>query len=158
MRRVVVVGCGNPDAADDAIGILAVREAREALEEITGMIVVEGALGPDLAGLLADADAAVVIDAVRTPGGGRDPGTLVRVVAGPEGLPVDLGAPVSSHGFGVAEAVGLAQALGVSTRLVFLGVEAGDVTVGHAMTPAVRDSVPGLVRLVVKEAMSLAAP
>ena len=69
MRRVVVVACGNLDAGDDAAGIVAVREARAELEALPGVHVVEGAVGPDLADLLADAEAAVVVDAVRTPGG-----------------------------------------------------------------------------------------
>jgi len=107
VRRVVVVGCGNPDAGDDAVGLLAVREARPRLEAL-GVRVVEGAIGPDLSDLLADADAAVLVDAVRTPGGEREPGTLVRVVGGPEGLPGEVGVPLSSHGFGVGEAVALA--------------------------------------------------
>lgn len=156
MRRVVVVGCGNPDAADDAVGILAVREARTQLEAIEGVRVVEGAVGPDLADLLAEADAAVVVDAVRTPGGVREPGTLVRVEAGPDGLPAEAGTPLSSHGFGVAEAVGLAAVLGGPSRIVFVGVEAADVTLGSPMTPAVRERLPQLARGVLDEAAALA--
>lgn len=158
MRRVVVVGCGNPDAGDDAVGILAVRGARVRLEALPGVRVVEGAIGPDLSDLLAEADAAVLVDAVRTPGGGRDPGTLVRVESGPDGLPAEVGVPLSSHGFGVAEAVALAAALGRAPEVVFLGVEAADVTVGRPPSPAVQEALPGLVRVVLAEAARLADP
>jgi hydrogenase maturation protease len=156
MRRVLVVGCGNPDAGDDAVGIVAVQRARTRLEALPGVRVVEGAIGPDLGGLLADADAAVLVDAVRTPGGWREPGTLVRIESGPEGLPVGVGTPLSSHGFGVAEAVGLAAALGQAPRVVFLGIEAGQVTVGQAPSPAVLHALPTLVRTVLAEAAQLA--
>jgi hydrogenase maturation protease len=157
MRRVVVVGCGNLDAGDDAIGIVVVREARPRLEAISGVRVIEGAIGADVADVLAEADAAVLVDAVRTHGGGRDPGTLVRVEVGPDGLPAETGSPLSSHGFGVGEAVGLAAALGGQARVVFLGAEAAEVTVGRPMTAAVREAIPGLVELVVEEATSLTA-
>ena len=158
MRRVVVVGCGNPDAGDDAVGILAVREARARLEAIPGVRVIEGAIGPDLSDVLAESDAAVLVDAIRTSGVGRDPGTLVRVEAGPDGLPVETGVPLSSHGFGVAEAVGLAAVLGPSPQVVFLGVEVADVTVGRLLSSAVRERFPQLVRSVLDEASRLAAP
>ncbi|HLA92764.1 MAG TPA: hydrogenase maturation protease [Actinomycetota bacterium] len=155
-RRVLVVGFGNPDAADDAVGILAVREARVALEAIPGVRVIEGSSGAELIELLSDADAAVVVDAVRTPGGGRPPGTLVRAEAGSGGLPAEVGVPLSSHGFGAAEAVALAAALGSVPPVVFLGVEVADVRVGHPMTAPVRGCVPGLVRSVLEETAGLA--
>ena len=158
MRRVLVVGCGNPDAGDDAVGILAVREARTRLEELPGVSVIEGAIGPDLSDLLAESDAAVLVDAVRTPSGGRVPGTLVRVESGPDGLPAEVGVPLSSHGFGVAEAVALAAALGPSPPVVFLGIEAEDVTLGRPLSPAVQEALPGLVRDVLAETARLAAP
>ena len=157
MPRVLVVGCGNPEAADDAVGIVAVRAAHPRLEAIPGVKVVEGTLGPDLADLVVDVDAAVVVDAVRTSDGGRAPGTLVRVEAGPEGLPAHVGALMSSHGFGVAEAVGLSRALGAHARIVLLGLEALDVGVGHPMSAPVRDRLPDLVHRIVFEATYLAA-
>jgi len=153
----VVVGCGNPDAADDAVGILAVREARTALEAFAGVRVIEGAIGLDLTDLIGQTDAAVIVDAIRTPGGGRSPGTVVRAEVGPEGLPTEVGASLSSHGFGVGEAVALAAALGRTAPAVFLGVEVGDVTVGRSMTPAVEQALPELVQLVLGEVTRLAS-
>jgi hydrogenase maturation protease len=155
-RRVLVVGFGNPDAADDAVGVLAVREARGALEAIPGVRVIEGSVGSDLTELLSDADAAVVVDAVRTPGGGRAPGTRVRAAAGSGGLSAEVGVPLSTHGFGASEAIALAAALGPVPPVVFLGVEAADVRVGYPMSPAVRACLPALVRSVVEEASGLA--
>jgi hydrogenase maturation protease len=155
VRRVLVVGCGNPDAGDDAVGIVAVRAARERLETLPGVRVVEGAIGPDLTDLLADTDAAVLVDAVRTPGARREPGTLVRVEAGPDGSLADLGPPLSSHGFGIAEAVALAAALGHAPRVVVVGLEAADVTVGRPLSQSAQAMLPELVRTVLAEAARL---
>ena len=158
MRRVLVVGCGNPDAADDAVGISAVREARPALEAIPGVRVIEAAIGPNLTDVLAEGDATVLVDAVRAPGEGREPGSIVRLEAGPEGLPAEAGASLSSHGFGIAEAVGLAAALGHPGPVVFLGIEVGDVTMGRSLSPAVGHALPELIRLVLAEVARLTSP
>ncbi len=156
MTRVRVVGCGNPDAGDDALGLLAVRAARSRLEAIPGVEVVEAGLALSVVDLAEGVDALVVVDAVRAPvPGDRAPGTLLRVEAGPEGLPADLGSSLSSHGFGVAEAVGLVSALGQPLRLVFLGVEAAEAAMGAPLSPAVEAALPGLIDTVVAEVTAL---
>ncbi len=157
MTGVRVVGCGNPDAGDDAVGLLAVRAAQADLERLPGVEVVEAGAGLQVVDLLRDVDAAVVVDAVRAPSGVRAAGTLVRVEAGPDGLPADVGSSLSSHGFGVAEAVGLAAAIDGAPKVVFLGIEVQDVTVGHPLSPALERSLPELVARVVGEARLLSS-
>jgi hydrogenase maturation protease len=156
VTRVRVVGVGNPDAGDDAAGLLAVRAARPELEAL-GVEVLETGAGLHVVDLLRDAEAVIVVDAVRAPRGGRAPGTIVRAEAGPEGLPAEIGSSLSSHGFGVAEAVGLAAALEEAPRVVFIGVEVADVTAGHAPSEPVASSLPEVVTRVVAEARSLAS-
>jgi len=156
-RRVLVVGCGNPDAGDDAVGVVAVRRARARLDELQHVRVVEAAIAPDLVDLLTETDAAVLVDAVKDPSGGRPPGTLVRAEAGPDGLPVDVGSSLSSHGFGVGDAVALAAALGRGPAIVFLGVEVAETSVGAPGSTAVNAAIPGLVRAVLAETARLAA-
>ena len=156
MTRVRVIGVGNPEAGDDAAGLLAVRSARADLEAL-GVDVVETGAGLHVVDLLRDARAVVVVDAVRAPRGGRPPGTIVRAEAGPDGLPAEVGASLSSHGFGVAEAVGLVAALDDAPRVVFLGVEVADVAAGHELSEPVASSVPDLAARVVAEARLLSA-
>ncbi len=157
MTRVRVVGVGNPDAGDDAVGLLAVRAARPELERLAGVEVVETAAGLHVVDLLDGVDAVVVVDAVRAPRGGRAPGAIVRAEAGPNGLPAKIGSSLSSHGFGVAEAVGLAAALDGAPRVVFLGIEISDVTTGHPVSPSVSAALPELVARVVGEVRALCA-
>ena len=157
MTRVRVIGCGNPDVGDDAVAFVALRQARAALEAIPGVEVVGAATPLALVHLLEGVDAAVVVDAVRTPLGGRAPGELVRVEAGAEGLPVEVRSSLSSHGLGLAEAIGLAAALGERPRIVLLGVEAADAIAGHGLSPAVRAALPTLVGWIVSEVRSLVA-
>ncbi len=98
----------------------------------------------------------MVVDAVRTPGGGRAPGTVVRVDVGAGGPPLEIASSLSSHGLGLAEVLGLSAAIGFAPRAVFVGVEAlGMVRRAHGLSPEVRAAVPALVELVVAEARAL---
>jgi hydrogenase maturation protease len=154
MVRVRVIGCGNPEAGDDATGLLAVRAARARLP--SDVQVVEAGVSIRVVDLLEDADAVVIVDAVRAPSGARVAGSLVRAVGDPSGLPAELHGAISSHGIGLAEAVGLAAALGPLPRVVFLGVEADDLTAGRGLSPAVAAALPALVDAIVDEAAALA--
>ncbi len=155
MASVRVIACGSEDLGDDAAGLLAVRDARSMLEVLPGVEVIEAGLGLRILDLLDGVDAALVVDAVRSPGGERHPGELVRIEAGPDGLTADIGSSLSSHGFGVGEAVGLAAALGRIPRVVFLGVEAAGAEAGQPLSAAVSAAFPDLVRGIVAEAKSL---
>ncbi len=146
--RVRVVGCGNPSAGDDAVGLIAVREVRSELETLPGVEVVEAGPALNVVHLLEGVDAAVVVDAVRSPQGRRSAGEIGRAEPGPDGLPADVATSLSSHGFGLAEAVALAGALGHVPRIVFLGVEVSDVAVGRPLSAAVAGALPRLVELI----------
>jgi hydrogenase maturation protease len=151
---VRVIGCGNLDAGDDGAGVLAVAGARPALEALSGVEVVPSASPSRLVDLLRNVDAVLIVDAVRTSPPGAA-GTIVRVEAGRAGLPAGVGSSLSSHGVGIAEAVGLAAALGSPPRVVVLGVEAGPGNVGGPLSEPVRGALPELERRIVAEAREL---
>ncbi len=138
------------------MGLVAIREARAALEALPGVEVVEAGPAFKVLDLLEGVDAAIVVDAVRAPSGARVPGELARAEAGPEGLPADLRSSLSSHGLGLSEAVGLAGALHRAPRIVFLGVEVADVRAGRPLSPAVAAAIPVLVERIVSEAADFA--
>jgi hydrogenase maturation protease len=154
MTRVRVIGCGNPEAGDDAVGLLATRAARASLP--SSIDVVEAGIALRVLDLLDGVDAVVVVDAVRAPEGGRVAGELVRVESGQDGFGADLRSSLSSHGLGLSEAVGLAAAMGSLPRVVFLGVEAADLEAGHGLSPAVAETFPLLVDAVIAQALELA--
>jgi len=153
-----VIGLGNPEAGDDAVGLLSVQLARPELTELPGVEIVQAGAGVHVIDLLQGIEAAVVVDAIRAPLGGRAPGTVVRVEAGPEGLPAEASSSLSSHGFGIAEAVGLAAALGEVPLVVFIGVEVAELTAGSPLSAPVEAALPALVAAVVEEARRLAGP
>lgn len=143
-----VIGVGSPDGGDDAAGLLAARAVRQRVGPEVD--VVEAASPLRVVDLLEGADVAIVVDAVRTGGGGRPRGTLVRAEAdGAGALAADLRSCLSSHGLGLAEALGLAAALGALPRVVLHGVEVGTVETGASLSPEVRAAMPALVDAVV---------
>jgi hydrogenase maturation protease len=148
--RVRIVGCGNIDAGDDAAGLVAVDRVRSLVPPDVDVVTAPTAL--HVLDLLEGVDSVLLVDAMRTSGRGREPGHVVRAESGPEGLPATLRSSLSSHGLGLAEAVGLAAALGPVPRVVFLGVEVGDVRAGRGLSSAVDAALPSLVDAIVREA------
>jgi hydrogenase maturation protease len=150
-----VIGCGNPAAGDDAAGLAAVAAVRPALEAIPGVEVVPQASPLEVVHLVQGVDAVVVVDAVRTAPGAREPGTIVRIEAGPGGLPAEVRSSLSSHGLGIAEAVGLAAAIGTVPRVVVLGIEAEISAAGAPLSASVRAGLPQLEKALVAEVRAL---
>jgi hydrogenase maturation protease len=99
-----VIGLGAEDRGDDAAGLLVARLIRAAAPPGVEVRECAGDAGA-LLELLEGAQRVVLVDAAR----GGAPGTVER-------LPVDAvrSAPASStHGLGLAEALGVAAALGI---------------------------------------------
>jgi hydrogenase maturation protease len=85
------------------------------------------------------ADLAVLVDAVVS---GGKPGTIYRF-DGAHRLPARFFRAASSHVLGLAEALELARALDrLPPRVLVVGVEAGDVSMGDGLSEAVASAVP----------------
>ena len=102
-------------------------------------------LPAEVAGLLdawAGHDDVLVLDAVAS---GEPPGTLHRYAAADGPLPAAFSS-FSTHGFGLAEAIELARALGkLPRRLTVYGIEGEDFRSGEGLTPAVEAAVGWVV-------------
>ncbi len=159
-RPVRVVGIGQPFAGDDALGPAVVRWVEQRLRDTRsgGPGSEPGALGAGLRvelvpaadptalpDLLEGAERLIIVDAVLGP---ATPGTVVCLA--PEDLAEGDLRPVSSHGFGVAEALRLARAIGSGDAPVHLvGVVAGNVErYTSGLSPAVAAAVPAAGRAV----------
>lgn len=149
--RPLVVGVGNPQRGDDAIGpmvvehLAALPSLRADTEIVTG----------DCTGLvdrMKDHDRLIIIDACQS---GAPAGTLFRFDLADGPLPAHAGG-VSTHGFGVAEALALALSLGQRpARCVVFAVEAGGFEFGEPLTVEVRDALEDLVGAVRSELLEL---
>lgn len=117
--RKRVIGLGNMARGDDAAGRFVARRLLEAAPASVEIVEATGEATALLAAM-EDADAVWLIDACRS---GAPPGALQRFDVA-AGLPAHLGFGLSSHGFGLAEALALARALGaLPARCVVHAIE-----------------------------------
>lgn len=134
--RVVVIGVGNTMRADDAAGLLVARRLRsrpgvQVLEQSGEATALTEALRGRAAALIVDAAA------------GARPGRLHRLDAAAQPLPQGLFA-CSTHGFGVAEGIELARALGALPAVcVVYALEGARFETGAAMSQALADALAG---------------
>jgi len=149
---VIVIGIGHPDRGDDAAGLLAAARL-----EAGGSIPLDvRQCTGDLASLLDiwdGVDGVVLIDAAVGCGA---PGTVhvrdLREASAPPGR------STSNHGFGLAEAVALAEALGTLPKAIRLvAIEGASFAIGTAPSPAVIAAIPAAAAAARVEALRLAA-
>ena len=133
--RPLVIGVGNRDRGDDAVGPIVADMFADRDDVET--LVAEGDLS-DLALRWGRHHQVVIVDAMVS---GRKPGTIVQIDALDGRLPID-GGLVSSHGVGVTEAIELARALGrLPQRLTIIGVESTAFAQFDELTPVVTDAI-----------------
>lgn len=142
LESLLVVGVGNAARGDDGIGpavIEAIRAEPELADAET--VVAAGDLSDLVVTWEPDQDV-VIVDAMI---GGGPPGTVVTIDGLRDPLP-EADRPLSSHGFGLADTVQLARALGRLPRsLTIVAVQVGDIDHLAPLTEPVRDAVAEVV-------------
>jgi hydrogenase maturation protease len=143
----VVLGVGNEFRRDDGAGPAVVTRLRGQVPAGVELLITDGEPAR-MIDAWAGAGVAVIVDAVRAEP--AVPGRLHRLVLHRPGT--GGARPVSSHGFGVDEAIGLALALDrMPGRLIVHAVEAGDLSQGVGLTPAVAAVIDVLAAAVLRD-------
>lgn len=153
-RTVVVIGVGNPLRGDDGAGLEAARRVRDSGLSTSITVHLHEGEATGLLALWDGAEAALVVDAVRS---GARPGTIHRLDASHAPLPSPL-RRTSSHTIGIGEAIELARTLGTlpSTVRVY-GVEGRRFEVGAELSEDVGAALTALVRELRAEALRISA-
>lgn len=145
-RAVIVMGIGNPDRADDAIGPMV---AARLLRDLPQTPVVSRA--NDAFALIEEwtgVQTAVLIDAAAVI---SSPGRIHRIDLSCDELPCELGIS-STHAFGLAQAIALARALGrLPERVIVYAVEGVCFDQGADMSPQVAAAADEVTQLVAAE-------
>ena len=150
---LLVLGLGNTLCTDDGVGPAVVERLLEKWEPPVGVRVLDGGtLGLSLLPLLADAEAVILLDAVRM--GEEPPGTLVRLTG--EDVPTATRQQLSVHQVGVADLLDGLHLLGkLPPRLVLLGVVPESLELGYGVSALLEPALDVLVARAVQEAASL---
>lgn len=142
---VRVLGIGSP-FGDDRIGWLAAEALEKVFDPARVSVSMHDRPGARLVSLMHGAEQVVLIDGVCT---GAAPGTLHRLEG--EAIGAAVSRCSSTHGFGLAEAIKLAQKLGgLPPCLVLWGAEIGEAEGGN-VSQAVCDALPQLVGAITAE-------
>ncbi len=144
----LVLGVGNPMRRDDGVAHAVLAEV---VARAPGTDVREVYGDPaSLVAVWAGVDVVVLVDAVT---GGGEPGDVLRFERRDERWDVvPPAAPLSSHGWSLADALELAGVLDrVPARLVLVGVVAGDLGTGDRLSAPVAAAVGPAAALVLAE-------
>jgi hydrogenase maturation protease len=151
---VVVIGVGNRFRGDDGAGLEVARRLSDCGVGAQIEVLAHEGEGVGLLDLWDGADAAVLIDCMRS---GAPAGTLRRIDMIAQAVPVPLRGS-SSHATGVAEAIELARALGRLPRMVIVyGVEGASFETGAELSKGVADAIDPACQAVRREALALLA-
>lgn len=133
-----MVGIGNSDRGDDAVGLLVVEALRADPPTGVELLTSRG----DMLALLDQIDGAdlvVLVDAVVS---GAAAGTILRIDATDGAVKQQLSQFTSTHAFNLAEGIELARSLGrMPGRLVVYGIEGVEFGMGQPPGTAVRDAI-----------------
>jgi len=146
--EILVLGLGNVVMSDDGVGVHAVRRLRERTAPADGVELIEGGTaGLLLLPHLADAEQAIIIDAIDT---GAPAGTLVRLDG--DSWPAAFATHVTVHDVGVRDLLGAAQLTGALPRqLVLHGVQPATTSIGTELSAPVARALDQLVSAVQAE-------
>ncbi|WP_368744586.1 hydrogenase maturation protease [Desertibaculum subflavum] len=135
--RRIIIGLGNPDRGDDAVGRVVAQQLRGTLPADIEVAEERGD-ATALMARFADANAVFLIDASAS---GAPAGTIRRFDVTLAALPQGLFG-LSTHGFGLAAAIELARALGqLPPQCVVYAVEGASFETGAPLSPAVAAAV-----------------
>jgi hydrogenase maturation protease len=149
--KVVVIGIGNLLMQDDSIGVRAVHSLRQLkLPENINLEIIDGGNAPDLSVFIdCVVDKLVIIDAVQANG---VPGTIYRFTADSIDEGYDF---ASGHDLSIRQSLAMMQLTGNKPiETVIIGVEPEKIGGGDKLTPKLEQTLPEIVKLVLKEIRS----
>lgn len=145
--RTLVIGLGNDDRGDDAVGLQAARRLAPVLADEAEVLAHPGE-PLDMLHAMAEADLVVLIDAARS---GRPAGTVVRYLPMRDALP-SRGVGSSSHAVDLLVALDLARALDMlPAELVLYAVEGERFSLGEPCSPVVIGALDEVTERVTRE-------
>ena len=152
---VLVLGLGNILLQDEGAGVRLVERLEERCELPPEVEVLDGGTsGMDLFHIIADRDALIVCDAVRSK---SPPGTVIRI-AGDE-LPAFFRTRLSPHQLGLSDVLAALTLLErVPPRVVLIGIVPQDLDLGVELSPKVQTALEDALPLVIAEIEALGLP
>jgi hydrogenase maturation protease len=142
INKTLILGVGNTWRRDDGVGIEAIKLLRQ--ENLPNVDLIDGGIdGLSLIDTIKQYQQAIIIDAVNmqlTVGS-------VQLFTSQEAKIKIKNDALSTHGFGLAEVIGLLEKLGCNTEIKIIGIQPQDVSFGEGLTEPVKASLLEIVKL-----------
>ncbi len=148
--RIKIIAVGNPLRGDDGVGPAVLERLRETRLPENVELIDSGSDPLDVVRHIMDAERAIVIDAA---GMNREPGHIELLK--PEDLRLAVnGGLCSTHGYGLAEGLELARAVGFRTDVLIIGIQPENVSPRDGLSTSVASRIPDVINLVLEEVAS----
>ncbi len=148
--RIKIIAVGNPLRGDDGVGPAVLERLRETRLPENVELIDSGSDPLDVVRHIMDAERAIVIDAA---GMNREPGHIELLK--PEDLRLVVnGGLCSTHGYGLAEGLELARAVGFRTDVLIIGIQPENVSPRDGLSASVASRIPDVINLVLEEVAS----
>lgn len=145
--RILVIGIGNEQRGDDAVGLLLARKITERAPEDARVIEQSGEAA-SLMEAWAGWDTILLLDAVST---GAPPGTIHRLDVSRDQVPSDF-FHCSTHSFGLADSIEMARALDeLPDKVVVFGIEGISFEIGDGLSDEVAAALDKTVDQILRE-------
>ncbi len=141
--KTLVIGVGNPFRGDDGIGSAIIKSLRA--ENSQDFVLVDGGTdGLALLDQLAEYEKAIIIDAVQML---EAPGVVKSFT--PAEAKIKIKSDVlSTHGFGLAEMLKLADELNIKTKITIIGIQPKNIDFGEGLSDEIKTQIPQIIKLI----------
>lgn len=147
-KIISIIGIGNSIMGDDGVGVHAVFKLKE-MKLQPGIEIFDA--GTDAFYALAamnGKDKAIILDACK---GNNAPGTLYRFICDPMHGKLEPAFRLSMHGMNFMDVMITSGTLKLPHEIVLLGVEPEMIDWSCELSSKVKDALPELIRMVLKE-------
>jgi hydrogenase maturation protease len=144
---IAVLGIGNLLLQDEGVGVHLVQKLAGVVKDANVQIIDAGTY-PDFPSLIDDnLDKLIIVDAVKT---GDTPGTIYRFSS--DDVDIKAALPVSVHDIGVLDSLKTMALFNKRPKsTVIIGVEPRTIDFGLELSPEIKDKLPKIIDLVLKE-------
>jgi len=150
---IAIIGLGNILLRDEGVGVRVIEALQQQYTFSPPVKIVDGGtLGFALINEIEDCKTIIVVDAVKA---GNEPGTIYRFTR--EDITFSSPKAFSVHDIGFIEALDQWKMLGINPEVIFFGIEPKDMSSwGMELSDCLKDKVPKLIALIVKELIKYA--
>jgi hydrogenase maturation protease len=146
-KKILISSVGNLYRRDDGVGVVVLRILASGNKDSNITFFDAGTDGLSLLDQLSSYEKAVIIDAVSM----NEPPGVVKLFSPEEAKLKVTKDALSTHGFGLAEVLKLAEELNVQTKIKIIGIEPKDIGFGEGLSDVVKGQIPVILDLVRKD-------